>query len=234
MDRPTQSLAGWKSFLKSTRSRRSSLRLACGVLLSVASWGAIACLQAADADSKPLNDCEWLPLGVGREWSYTSGPLLLVERVTRHEEFGGEFCARLETILGEKIVSFEHLAVRKDGIYRVGLNGKAIEPPLLFARLPLEAGAKWSVDSKIAGQNVKGDFSTREETIQIGNDSVPTMVVEGKNFKVGGSDLTFTYYFAKKVGKVKQSVAVNGEATVLELPSLQNATTALPARGSEL
>jgi hypothetical protein len=170
--------------------------------------------------SRVLDQCEYYPLNIGREWSLWAGPVEMIERVARHEKIGEELCARIETEFNGKIVSFEHVTVRADGIYRVAVAGRPIEPPLRFLKLPAKAGDTWKVESTIAGEPIKGDFKTSEAALKIGDDEVSTVVVAGKNFKAGKSNLSFTYYFAPGIGKVKQVIVVNDMETTLELKTV--------------
>lgn len=176
--------------------------------------------QRPSRDNQTLDRCEPYPLGVGREWTFWAGPLEIIERVARHEKVGDELCARIETEFNGKVVSFEHVAVRPDGVYRVAVAGRPIEPPLRFLNLPARAGDTWKVDSLIAGEPIKGDFKTSEGALTIDDTELSTIVVAGKNFHAGKSQLSFTYYFAPGIGKVKQVVVVNGMETTLELKTL--------------
>jgi len=181
-----------------------------------------------EAAAAQLENCELYPLGVGREWTFKSGPLEIVERVTRHETVGDELCARVETVFGGKVVSYEHLAVRKDGVYRVAIAGKPVEPPLRFLLLPAEAGKTWKVDSKVVNQPIKGDFTLGKKPLKIGDEDLEAVVVEGANFKVGKGDLSFTYFFVPGVGKAKQIVTINDQNTTLELSELPRPGLAEP------
>jgi hypothetical protein len=176
--------------------------------------------QPATRADQALDRCEHYPLGVGREWTFWAGPLEIIERVSRHEKVGDELCARIETEFNGKVVSFEHVAVRSDGVYRVAVAGRPIEPPLRFLKLPARAGDTWKVDSLIAGEPIRGDFKTSEAALTIDDSEFSTIVVAGKDFHAGKSQLSFTYYFAPGIGKVKQVVVVNGMETTLELKTL--------------
>jgi hypothetical protein len=208
-------------------------RASAGLLAGLSIWVAVAAgdrtfgdetagpPEAAAAEaSKALDECAQYPLNVGREWSFWAGPLELIERVARHEKVGDELCARIETEFNGKIVSFEHVAVRADGIYRVAVAGRPIEPPLRFLKLPVQAGDTWKIDSSIAGEPIKGDFKTSEAKLKIGDDEFSTVVVAGRNFKAANATLSFTYYFAPGIGKVRQVIVVNDMETTLEMKAI--------------
>jgi len=202
---------------------------ACGAFLHN---GSVAAEPKSPPPANPLVACELFPLTAGHEWTYKSGPLEVIERVTRHEKVGNELCARIETIYNGDVVAYEHVAVRKDGLYRVAISGKPVEPPLRFLKLPATKGSTWSVESAIVGQTVKGNFAISESSVTIGDKELPVVVVEGKDFTAGKSKLSFTYYFAPNVGKVKQVVVANGQETVLELTGLPH--PAEPAAAPEV
>lgn len=196
------------------------LLVLCAGTLAVAAIPGLAADPRGTAPADPLLSCELLPLAVGQEWTYKSGPLEVTERVTRHEKVGDEMCARIETVYNGDVVAFEHVAVRKDGVFRVAIAGKPVEPPLQFLKLPATKGTTWSVESVIVGQTVKGDFAISESTVKVGEETLPVVVVEGKDFTAGKNKLAFTYFFAPNVGKVKQIVYANGQESILQLESL--------------
>ena len=176
---------------------------------------------AASAEESKVGVSEMYPLAIGTEWVYKSGMLEVTERVTKHELLKGEWCARVETLYDSKVKSFEHIAVRKDGVYRVAISGNLVEPPLCFLKLPPRAEEKWSVESKIVGQSVTGDFSVSVSTATVPVGTFKTAAVAGKNFRAGPSELSFLYHYAPKYGKVKQVITTgsksDGEERVMEL-----------------
>jgi hypothetical protein len=189
---------------------------------------AMAADPPAAEGRNPLDSCEHYPLSVGREWTFASGPLQIVERVAAHETVGDELCARVETSFGEKVVGYEHLAVRKDGVYRVAIAGKPVEPPLKFLALPAAAGQKWSVNSTIVGQNISGEFETSEGKVSVAREEHAAIAVECKKFRFGKGELSTTSYFVPGIGKVKQVVVANGQETTLELQSMTTGSFTAP------
>jgi hypothetical protein len=178
---------------------------------------------ASQPAATALEQCEIYPLAVGSLWIYKSGPLEVREKVVRHEEMQGEMCARIETIFDDRVVSFEHVAVRADGIYRVAVGGTPIDPPLKFVSLPVRPGDKWTVDSKIAGKPIRGEFTTSEGTFQARSprgdqdQSLKTHHVAGQKFQTGGETVSFSYDFVPQIGKVKQTAKAHGLETAIEL-----------------
>lgn len=201
--------------------RCTSLFLAALCVLSLPASPA----QAVETDESAirLTSCELYPLTPGARWKFRSGPLVLEERVVRHEKINDETCARIDTIFEERIIAFEHLAVRADGVYRVSVNGRPVEPPLKFLDLPAKPGATWKVESSIAGQTIRGEFQSTEQTLAIRDPhgdkdrTYQTHRVTGEKFQVAEAELSFTYDFAPKIGKVKQVVKASGQETVLEM-----------------
>jgi hypothetical protein len=170
----------------------------------------------------PLEQCEIYPLVVGARWLYQSGPLVVQERVARHEEVHGELCARVETMFDDRVVSFEHLAVRADGVYRVAISGTPIEPPLRLVALPVKSGDRWNVDSTVSGQRVRGELVTSEGTYARrhsgdADQKFKTHRIVGERFRIGSSEMTLEYEFVPRLGKVRQTAKTTGQETMLEL-----------------
>lgn len=177
----------------------------------------------ADAAAIRLNDCELYPLAIGTRWTYRSGPLVFQERVVRHEHVENETCARIDTIFEDRVIAYEHLAVRPDGVYRVSVSGRPVKPPLKFLNLPAKPGERWTIDSQVSGQTIRGEFLASEESFALRSSqgdkdrSYQTHRVAGEKFQVSGSSITFSYDFVPRMGKVKQVVTTGGQQTVLEL-----------------
>ena len=175
------------------------------------------------AASTALEQCELYPLAVGTQWIYRSGPLVVRERVAGHEPVQGELCARIETMYEDKVVSLEHIAVRPDGLYRVAVSGKPVQPPLKFLSLPATPGTKWAVNSTIAGKSIRGEFVASEGSFLVrsptGDDdrTFKTDRVSGEDFRAGSEKVSFTYDFVPHIGKVKQVAKTAGLETTIEL-----------------
>jgi hypothetical protein len=201
-----------------TRSLRTLL------LLSLV-LGCVGLISAAD--EKPLTT-PYYPLTVGNTWTYRVGENHFTFKVTKMEEVGDKKkmkCARLEMIVNDKPTSHEHLAVTADGVVRCTFEGKPVDPPVLFLKLPYKKGASWNVESRVDGQLLKGTFTANEEETTVPaaiNAQNPTgrvkaITVTGKDMNVNGVKMSLTYYFIEKFGMVKQVIEYAGQKSVIEL-----------------
>lgn len=153
---------------------------------------------------------EFFPTAVGTQWVYRSGVVEVIEKVTAHEKIGNDVCARVDTILNGKPISFEHITVRPDGVYRVAVAGQPIEPAFRFLKLPPKLDDTWTVKSKLMGQPIECSFKTGQASVEVPAGKYPTLTAAASQFKVGENDVAFTYYFAKGIGKVKQVTRFGG------------------------
>ncbi|MCA8997615.1 MAG: hypothetical protein KDA80_11535 [Planctomycetaceae bacterium] len=166
---------------------------------------------------------ELYPLKVGNEWVFKSGPVELIEKVAAIEEINGEPCARIETVYNGKVVAHEHLAVRKDGVYRVAVAGQLVDPPLCFLKFPAQPGTQWAVRSKVKESEIAGRFVLSQTKVQLPAGEYPALMAEGKDFESEGTKLSFSYYFIPRVGKVKQQISAGGKEAVLLLKTFRPA-----------
>jgi len=193
------------------------------ILTVSVAWSQAADTPATPAGSTSLDQCELYPLAVGTQWIFQSGPLMVREKVVAHEPMQGELCARIDTLYEDRVVSFEHIAVRKDGVYRVAVSGKPVEPPLKFLSLPSQAGEKWTVESKVAGKVIRGEFVASEGLFQVRSphgdrdQTFKTHRVTGENFQAGSESISLSYDFVPQFGKVRQTAKTAGLETTIEL-----------------
>lgn len=181
----------------------------------------------------------YYPLKVGNEWTYRSGKETVVIRVDKETllEFNGDGKASKAKIPGfvlaissgprEREVT-EQVAVLADGIYRFSTAGKTVTPPLRFLKLPVKDGESWSIDCKTAdGKEIRGKFVAGTDQIQLagtGRIKVDTVTVTSKDFQIGNRKVSIKYWFADKIGMVKQHVSIGSEeAVTLELSSFKPA-----------
>ena len=195
-------------------------------ILAATAFGALALTLGltrltALADEPKVGVTDMYPTAIGTEWVYKVGPVEVTERVAKHEQINGEWCARIETVFNGEVKSFEHLAVRKDGIYRAAISGITLEPPICVLKLPPRNGEQWSVNSKIVAGGaqvpVTGDFVVTTSQVTVPAGEFKTAAVEGKKFRAGSKEISFTHHFAPKFGKVKQTITTDGEPRNLEL-----------------
>lgn len=165
---------------------------------------------------------EYYPLAKGTTWVYKFGDLQITVRVAGIEKFGKEDCARVETTIGGEVKTSELLARRADGIYRVKIKDDAIEPPVKILPLPIKPDASWTIESKAAGQTVKGRMAIKgtREKVNTPAGQFEAVLVESSDFEVAGSKAQLRFWYAPGRGMVRQEMAVgegNAVAVTLEL-----------------
>jgi hypothetical protein len=177
-------------------------------------------VAARAQDEKPLTS-PYFPLQVGAVWNYRAGEATFQYKVARFEKVGKTNCARIELLVLNRVVSFEHVAVTKDGVQRFSFEGKALEKPITILPLELKEGAEWSIDSKVGGEALTGKFVLtkvgEKETVRAAGKDYQAVVVTGKDLKVNGTPVGLKYYFAEKVGMVKQELELAGNKVTFEL-----------------
>jgi hypothetical protein len=185
---------------------------------------------APGADEKPAATA-YYPLKVGNTWQYRVGENRFTMKVAKMEEIkvaganGKETkveCARLEQIVNNKVVSFEHIAVTADAVLRYTTEGKSVNPPIPFLKLPPRKGATWDFEAKIDGQLAKGKFIEGEEVVKVPAGTYKAVsVATSDDTEVNGVKVKLTYYFAEKVGLVKEVIEFAGEKAVIELEKFE-------------
>jgi hypothetical protein len=186
------------------------------VLLSAAVLliGLVVPLPAQDT----VKEFEYYPLKVGTTWEYlASGGLRITLRVTKVEKYNDVPCALVEASVKGKVLGGEHIAVGKDGVYRHSMQGDKLEPALRFLKVPFKSGDSWKIEAKIAGQDVKTEYTYSEAEITVPAGKFKTIVTKTNKFTVGGKEIEATIWYAKGVGMVKQIVSSGGNKFELEL-----------------
>lgn len=176
--------------------------------------------------SLPADDSgprQFYPTAIGTEWVYDAGGVELVERIAAHEEVNGELCVRVETVVNGNAVAHEHLAVRRDGVYRVAIAGTPVEPPLCFLKYTAQFGDHWDVKSEVNGTEIAGRFTLGRKQLTVPAGEFNTVSARGSDFKSGETTLNFTYYFVGGIGKVKQVISANGQEAVMALKEFRQA-----------
>ena len=190
-----------------------------GALAFALAAGLIGTAAAQDA----VKDSPYYPLQVGNTWTYQTMGGTIIMKVAAHEKTNGEPTAKIETIVNDKVVASEHVAVKEDGIYRYSINDQKPDEPVRFLKLPPKAGDTWDVDTKIQDQAIKGKFTLKEEKVKVGGKDYNTVVAEGKDFQIAGQKTSIKYWFAEGVGIVKLSFSLDGQEAVLELQKFEAA-----------
>jgi hypothetical protein len=208
--------------------------------MKVASLGLLLALLAPAAwaqDPSKLTITEstpYFPLTAGNTWTYKvtggkeGGPVEVkvagFEKVKTREGDKDieEVCARLETRRDKDLVATELYTVRKDGVFRVAYANMKLNPPVCVIKIPIKKGDGWDFKSKVGegdkAPEVEGRFELGEHKgLKIGEKTYDTITVTSKTLKIDNQELTTTYYFAEKIGMIKQEVEISGKKVTLEL-----------------
>ncbi|GBD35864.1 hypothetical protein HRbin36_00979 [bacterium HR36] len=162
----------------------------------------------------------YFPLAVGNTWRYVnSAGAESVTQVSQQEKVKDETGYRVETSVGNRVVSWEVLAARDDGIYRLAANDVPLNPPILILKNPPKLNEAWSFQAQVKDRRIQGKL-----TVQSLNEEVVTRAGKFQCLKVGGDGLqldnqklSLTIWFAPNVGPVKFSVKLGEQETLLEL-----------------
>ena len=183
---------------------------------------------------KPLvYDSDYYPLRLGHQWRYrvtTSDAPVQKVTITVDQEDAYEHKltedkkeitetiqrSRLKIVSGSKELT-EHVAVLKDGVYRFSGAGKEITPPLRFLKLPLNQDETWTVDSVSENTILKGTFKWEDENVKVPAGMFQAKKVSSSEFQLGGQKMAIEYWFAPRVGMVKQQIRVGNTEVLLEL-----------------
>jgi hypothetical protein len=170
-----------------------------------------------------LPDVPFFPLKVGNTWTYKVGENHFSYRIAKIEKVGGTPCARVEMLVQDKPVSFEHIGIHNGAIARFSFEGKEIKPPIPLLKANARKGDSWPVESKIGdGQVIKGKFVVGEDL----DFSVPAgrghaITVTAQDMEVNGVKLNVTYFLTEKMGMVKQVADMAGKKIVIELEKFE-------------
>ncbi len=184
----------------------------------VESWACLVMfgLLASVGAQSPITT-PYYPLTPNTKWTYKVMGNEIVMRVAGYEKVGDVNCAKIETLVNDKVQAFEHVAVMEDGVYRYSINGQRPDTPVRFLKLPPKEGDTWKVETKIQNQPIKGEFTTRMEKVKVGNKEYEAIVIDGPNFKIADMNSAIKYWFAKDVGIIKLSFTLGGNDATLEL-----------------
>lgn len=176
---------------------------------------------------KKLREQAYYPLLVGNVWRYVNNVgSESVTRVVRTEKVQNEEGYRLETTVGNQVVSSEVLAVRSDGIYRLAANDVPIEPPVPVLKWPIKEGASWPVAARVKDKTIQGTLSiaaSAEKVVTRGGEFA-CLKVHGENLQLGNQKLNATYWYAPEVGPVKVTIKLGEQETSLELVEFNRST----------
>jgi hypothetical protein len=169
----------------------------------------------------------YYPLAVGDTWSYRAGDNRFQLKVT---EISKEGRATVELQVAGKKVSWEQVGVTKDAVVRYTFEGKEAKPPIEFLKFPPKPDVSWPIKSDVLDGKggklpVEGTFKAgKEEEVKVPAGVYKAAVVSGEKIKANGVMVTrLTYYFAEKVGMVKQVIELEGNKVTIELEKFERA-----------
>jgi hypothetical protein len=186
----------------------NTLRFVCFALALTAAEG------TATAQDK-MRETQWYPLQVGNTWTYrfgegNLGDVRFTLKVTKHEKIGDVLCARIEMSIDGKLHEVEHLSVAEDGVYRHAISGQKFDKPVCILKLDKgepTKGAMWDINSKGPERSLEGKVTcdiVDEVKLASGTAYKNVAVTACKEFDANGLKGSFTYWFAKDVGIIKQ------------------------------
>jgi hypothetical protein len=162
------------------------------------------------------------PLTVGSTWHYIMGDKKVTSKVVAEEKIGGLMCAKIESSLDGNPFVTEHVAMTADGLVRTAYNGQQPDKPVLFLKHKGKKGDTWDIDVKIGAETAKGKFTAGEEEIEVPAGKFKVITSSGE-FDINGQKIGFTYYYAEKVGMVKQVAQAGDMKVTLELEKFEPA-----------
>jgi hypothetical protein len=164
----------------------------------------------------------YYPLRVGDTWTYSMAGTQMVSKVVKYENFEGQRCARVEATIGGNVAASELIAVRKGGIYRVAFQDKKADPPVLFLKLPLRAGDQWKMNYSVGNEKASGTYKCGgETTVKVGDKQYNAVVISCDDLETSGLKVSFTGYYVRNVGMIKQVLKVQGQEIVVELEKFE-------------
>jgi hypothetical protein len=177
-----------------------------------------------DKGTKETKD-NYYPLQVGNEWHYQLSVMgitkNMVTRIAKIENIDGKSLARLEAeVDGMAAATSEHLTQTDKGIFRHRNNGMEIDPPICLLRFPAKAGDKWDGKVMVGKEKANYKCETTEEEVQVAAGKFKALKV-GVHLEANGQKVDTSYWFAKDVGFVKQTVDIAGIAIEMELQKFQ-------------
>jgi hypothetical protein len=181
----------------------------------------LALLATSTVRADDPKESAYYPLKKGNTWTYKvkgSEDTITVKAAASDKDG-----TVVETSVGGKVVATEKILVKDDGIYRTEFNMQKPDNPIKILKLPPKKDDSWDVDSKIAGNPLKGKFMTGEEEVTVPAGKYKATFVEGKDIDIGVGKLTAKTWYVEKVGIVKIVMTVMGQTTELELAKFEEA-----------
>ncbi len=171
---------------------------------------------------------EYYPLAVGTRWHYQvdigqpqKQEITLV--IAEEETLDGKPVSRLEVFSdGVRRQMTEHLMSNEKGIFRVRIGGVTYNPPLCILKYPLKPGQSWITKTTANdGQQLTAlckQGAQQEIQVPAGRfRTIPCTIEIDQQTPKGLMKIVNTYWFAEKIGVVKQKLELNGPSVVMEL-----------------
>ncbi len=167
-----------------------------------------------------FNGPELFPVVPFNVWTYRiqSQDDKLVVSVFELKEKMGERIYRFEGRLRGQTIASEHLAIRKDGVYRVRHDNMELDPPLLICRFPPTKGDKWTAEYKINDKKTTVAYECDIEEITYKGKTEKSVVIRAEIAEANGP-IKNTCWYLPKDGLVKQVIEDGDKKIVLELES---------------
>jgi hypothetical protein len=189
---------------------------------------ATAFADGQDKAGKPVPS--YYPLQVGNQWTFkvTVGDetRTAVSRIAKIETIDKLPLARLEASVNGNVVATEHLLQTEKGIFRYRNNDKEISPPIILldyaSRKPDGTWAGWGGDIKVGNDKGKYSCEAKEESVEVPLGKYRAVRVAIR-LESKGQSVTTTYWFAKDVGIVRQTVDAAGLSILMELEKIEPA-----------
>jgi hypothetical protein len=192
------------------------LRFAVALLALVA-----GCQPATRPEPTRVAASPYYPLQVGTTWVYRGPDHERVMRVARDEMVNGVPCALVESLRDGTVIEANDVCAKPDGVYILAANGDKLSAPLRILKLPPRNGATWRVNFHKDGKRSQGVYVMGEDDVEVPAGKYHAVTLQGEIREGTRSTLTFTYWFARGVGIVKQVLREGDRKTVYELESFE-------------
>lgn len=174
---------------------------------------------------KPVEK-SYYPISEGNKWHYLikadgQPERKLTYQIAKIEMIDGESLARLETVINGNVAASEHLQITENGLFRKRFNGTEINPPICLLKFPIKDGEKWESNTKTGPTElmVKCHCEMDETSVPAGKFQCARVMVETEQ---NGVKIRTTYWFAPKIGMVKQFVEINSKPFTLVLDKFES------------
>lgn len=179
-----------------------------------------------ETGKKVAKAANYYPLQFGNQWNFRleagGNSASVVSKIAKIEKIDDVPLARLEATIKDKVVATEHLRQTDEGIFRHRNNGQEISPPICLLKYPVKSGAKWSGDITVGAEKGKYACEATEEDLEVAAGKFKTIRVSIQ-LESQGKTVNTTYWFAKDVGFVKQTVDAGNLNIVMELEKFEPA-----------